>query len=671
MRCSAARARALFLYLPFFLLFFLFLQAANAQGEFYDYDFYDDDYFFEFTGVSGITIVATRQTSQQMDVIEREEIEQRGAKDLASLLQETLSLNIVRYGGHGNQTNIHMRGYSSRRVAFLIDGIPANSAIDGGFDINQIDLSSIERIEVIYGGSDTKFNVSGAMGGVINIITVRRQEPGWRFRSSISNTSSIPGEYIDRLGVRQSPHWGDLFDAQNITLSAAYGAERFSFRGGLFANRAGNHFLFRDFVNIRRRMDNNEVWDAGVNASFVWDLGSFSRLIATSNFFYADRNLPTSGFSDLFGVQESFNSRQTLMLEMPRAFHDDFATEVSLSWNFGRMDYTTPAGALSRHYQNSISLINRWAWYSGERLTLRSGYDYRFIHLDSTEMGTPSRHDGGVYITAEFRPQRQFQIIPSVKAVFTSHTPETRESQNMTLVPKLGLLWNVTDSLLLRNNYFRSFKFPEFQDLYWGINSNPDLYPEDGFGADIGAVWNLNRHLTLESTFFSQWMRNSIHWSTEGAGVWRPENVGQALFFGLNNSIGFNKPVSIGPVRQITASLSYNYLRSYLLSFGHTFASNKRIPYNPEHTIGGSLRFYWGSGSLLISGHYEGVRFEDRANLNALDPYFLLNAAVNQRITGNITAFGSLRNILNTSYELFYRYPMPGTSLTLGMRMEF
>ena len=648
---------------------------------YYDEDFFEDEFFPVLEEEAGLSIVGTRQSSQQMAVVDRVDIEQRGAGDLASLLQEAFSLNIAQYGPYGSQTSVHLRGYSSKRIAFLIDGVPANSVMDGGFDINQIDINSIERIEVIYGGSDSKFNVSGAMGGVINIITVKRQDPGWRFSGSVSNTSTMPGEYRDHNGERESPHWEDFFDTQSITFSTAYGSDGFSVRGSVFANRAANHFVYTDHFSHLRRKENNEVWDAGANASFVWELIDLNKLIATTNFYYGNKNIPISGFSSIFGAQEEFSSRQTIMLDMPHAFHDDLAAEAALSWHFARLDYVSPAvmGELvplnfSRHDQNSLSVINRWAWCPGERLTLRSGFDYRFIQLDSTEIGNRSRHDGGVYLTAELKPVWQFQIIPSVKLALTNAGPI-----NITAIPKLGLLWNVTDFLIFKNNYFRCFKFPEFEELYWtggGGFGNPDLRPEDGWGGDIGAEWSLNRlplafGLTLESVFFTQWMKDSIHWYSGSSGVWRPENAGEALFFGLDNSVHFKIPVSLGPVKQISPSFTYKYLHSYLLSFGYTFTSNNRIPYNPVHTIGCDLDISWESGSVIISAHYESVRYHDRANLIELEPQLLLNATVNQAITENTEAFASLRNILNTSYESFYAYPMPGITLTLGMRVQF
>jgi vitamin B12 transporter len=240
-------------------------------------------------------------------------------------------------------------------------------------------------------------------------------------------------------------------------------------------------------------------------------------------------------------------------------------------------------------------------------------------------------------------------------------------------------MWDINDSFTVKNNYFRSFRFPEFEELYWSGGTgagNPDLKPENGWGGDFGAEWRYNRLLVLDSVFFAQWLSDSIHWYAGPGGRWRPENVGKSMYFGLDNNIGLDIPVSIGPVTKISPSLSYKYLRSYLLGFGYTFASNIRIPYNPQHIIGGSLDISWGTastkqGSLLLSGHYEGLRYTDRANLTKLEPYFLLNATVNQEITRNITAFASLRNILNQSYESYSDYPMPGINLTIGMRLRF
>jgi len=659
---AKSRVAKMFVALALLIFFHLSLFADNM----YDDGLWDDSLWFEDD--VGITITGTVQTTQHMEVITREDIERRGATDIADLLQETLGVNVIRYGPRGNQVGISMRGFDSRRVAFLINGIPASSPLDGGFDIFQIDPASIERIEVIYGGSDSRFNVSRALGGVINIVTIGRQEPGLRIGASVSNASALPGRYRGRDGQTHGPHLRDLFDSQNVSLSLTRGGDMLSVMANGFFNRSENHFLFEDFVGFTRRKDNNEMWDTGGAVSLIWQLPGLTRLISSSQFYYADKNIPTSGFSAHYSELADIIGRQSFMLEIPRAFHDDVATEASLTWNTNRRDFTDAGGAFSRHDQNSVLIINRWSWYANEAVTLRSGFDYTFTHLDSTEMGSRSRHDGGISLVTEVRLGNRFFVVPSITAAITSGG-----TTEVVPVPKLGFLWNINDTLTLRNNYFRSFKFPDFQDLYWvggaSFSGNPDLLPQDGVGGDLGLAWNPDRRFRWENVFFAQWTRNSVHWF-ETAGTWRPENVGTAAFLGLSSSARFEVPVSLGPVERIVASVSYHYLRSHLMAFGFTFADDQRIPYTPMHTVGLSLDFPWETGSFIISGHFEGTRYADRANLIALEPYFLLNASYSQRIGQNLTFFGSLRNILNQSYESFAGHPMPGISLTLGLRLN-
>jgi len=648
------------------LALLVFFQLSLFADDMYDDDLWDD--FLWFEDDVGITITGTIQTTQHMEVITREDIERRGATDLADILQETLGANVTRYGPRGNQAGISMRGFDVRRVAFLINGVPANSPLDNRFDIFQIDPASIERIEVIHGGSDSRFNVSGALGGVINIITIGRQEPGLRIGASISNTSALPGRYFGRDGEIHGPHTRDLLDAQNVSLSLARGGDMLSVMANVFFNRAENHFLFVDSLGFSRRKDNNEMWDTGATVSLAWQLPGLARLISSSHFYYADKNIPTSGFSMFYGELIDMIGRQSLMLEMPRAFHDNLATEASLTWSANRRDFTDAGGAFSRHDQHTVMMINRWSWYASDALTFRGGLSYNFTRLDSTDMGTRGRHDGGVSLATEIRLGERFFVVPSIMAAMTSGA-----TTEVVPVPKLGLLWNITDTLTLRNNYFRSFKFPVFEDLYWsegaGFSGNPDLLPQDGVGGDLGLEWNPGRRFRWENVFFAQWTRNSVHWF-QTAGFWRPENVGTAAFIGLSSSARFEVPVPLGPVDRIVASLSYHYLRSHLMAFGFSFADDQRIPYTPMHTVSLSLDFPWETGSFVVSGHFEGTRFADRENRIALEPYFLLNASYSQRIGQNLTLFGSLRNILNQSYESFHGHPMPGISMTLGLRLN-
>jgi vitamin B12 transporter len=89
------------------------------------------------------------------------------------------------------------------------------------------------------------------------------------------------------------------------------------------------------------------------------------------------------------------------------------------------------------------------------------------------------------------------------------------------------------------------------------------------------------------------------------------------------------------------------------------------------HILGVSLEIPWRTGSLLINGHYEGLRYTETLNIRRLDPHFILNISLNQRIHEYLKLFAVLRNVLNQSYVSMLDYPMPGLTITVGMRMNF
>jgi vitamin B12 transporter len=629
-----------------------------------------DEYLPLMEDEGGLTVVGTRDSVQQMKTITKEDIERAQAPDLAALLQETLGIGVVRRGGYGNAAEISMRGFDSDRIAFLINGIPANSARSGDFEISQIDINSIERVEVIYGGSDSKYNVSGALGGVINIITIKEHGRGLSLKAGLSNLSTPPGKYYERDGGQEGAHWEDLADAQNINFSGNYSAETFSASAGVFANRAANHFLYQDkYFDKTRRKTDNETMDAGASASFIKNFANLSKLIFSGDVYSGNKNIPVSAYAGTHGKQIDFYTRQNIMLDAP-AFMDKIALEASFSHNWETMGYEPPVGKSSFHDEHTIMAVNRWKWDILSGLTARAGWDYRYITLDSTDIGKRDQNDGGLYIICELSPTEKILIAPSVKAVFNSSG-----GFSIVPVPKLGVAWFAAQNLTIKNNYFRSFKYPAFNDLYWPAQGeyegNPDLKPEDGWGADLGASFKY-KIFNMDASVFAQYTKDSIHWASNG-GIWRPSNVGAAVFLGFDGKISIDIPLAKGLFNKIRPSFSYQFMLDRLLSYGYNFADEKRIPYMPDVKFVFSIDIPWKSGAMFVSANYEGKRYTDTANSPsaALEPVFTLNLNVNQKINDNLALFCGIRNLLNSSYESFADYPAPGVNITLGARINF
>ncbi len=103
-------------------------------------------------------------------VINKETIQRSAAADVADLLRWYAGIEMARTGGVGQQTSAFIRGANSNHTAVLINGIKMNSSTTGAPALETINLSAIERIEVVKGPRSTVYG-SEALGGVINIIT--------------------------------------------------------------------------------------------------------------------------------------------------------------------------------------------------------------------------------------------------------------------------------------------------------------------------------------------------------------------------------------------------------------------------------------------------------------------------------------------------------------------
>ena len=121
------------------------------------------------------------------------------ARSLDDALELLPGVN-VRTGGNGNP-RIDVRGYRTRHVKLLLNGVPFGNTFDGQFDPTLLPSESIARIKLTTGASSTLYG-DGAVGAVINVIT-RQAELG--------QTATTHAEYGsgDYHRVHGSYAWGD------------------------------------------------------------------------------------------------------------------------------------------------------------------------------------------------------------------------------------------------------------------------------------------------------------------------------------------------------------------------------------------------------------------------------------------------------------------------------
>lgn len=126
------------------------------------------------TMLDTMTVVGTRTETSVRDnpasvsVIDREQIEKRGADSVAELLRDVPGVSVVDTAVAGMK-RIRIRGEQSNRVVILVDGQEMTDQSSYGAPF-LIDPSNIERIEVVRGPASVLYGAK-AIGGVVNVIT--------------------------------------------------------------------------------------------------------------------------------------------------------------------------------------------------------------------------------------------------------------------------------------------------------------------------------------------------------------------------------------------------------------------------------------------------------------------------------------------------------------------
>ena len=133
-----------------------------------------------------VVVTATRNAKSadevfaDVDIITQEDIRNSSANNIDDILRGLGGVDIRRPSSMGitSPLNINIRGVGgSKRVMLMMDGVPLNSALTGMVQPNQIQLSSIDKVEVVKGAFSSLYG-SNAMGGVINIISKKRKTDG-------------------------------------------------------------------------------------------------------------------------------------------------------------------------------------------------------------------------------------------------------------------------------------------------------------------------------------------------------------------------------------------------------------------------------------------------------------------------------------------------------------
>ncbi len=571
---------------------------------------------------------------------------------LDRIVRSSIAAGVESYGGPGSPQLLTLRGSSSEQILLLLNGRRLTTAQGGGLDLSLWPSAWLSEVQIWRSGSPVKWGAE-AIGGIVNLVS--RPDP-----SSRGNVALLLGS--DMLA--------------RVDVASRFGTEEAGCHIALRGVTSSGDFSYEDDKrSISLRRVNAQSSDIGFVIVGSAEMGSAD---LHGNLWLHKRSRGAPGMAE-FPTPDARLEDNAYLAEA--GFRWEPSGHYTGDWqgyfNWLHRRYFNPMPvyyAEDSHRNLAAGIIHHSQLRCFEGLSISAGGEARLDHLNSTTDGKQRQFRGSVYTESQlsFGGKEENHAHLTVNSGLRFEWTEKRSRQ---FCPSVTAKWHVIDKrMFLRAGCGRSYRIPDFDDLFWPQTANavgnPDLQPERSLQTDFGLIcYPLVSRLRLATTVYRRLVQDLIEWAPGAMGCWRPHNVGTADFTGLELESNLIVP-SIGLVDLFEIEANYNYLRS-IDRTGQRNREGNQLIRRPRHRLNTTVSVQSGRCRLLSRWHYVGMRYLTAANTKWLDAYLVGDLELETRVSGGITVFSRLINILNKRYLDIREFPVPGRRWEIGCLVDF
>ncbi|OSZ73672.1 hypothetical protein CAP36_16835 [Chitinophagaceae bacterium IBVUCB2] len=437
---------------------------------------------------------SVKNSVYQVRTISKERIQQQGAAKLQDVLSNELNIRFSQDPATGG-SDITMMGLGGQNVKILLDGVPlvGRQGATNEININQVDINSIERIEIVEGPMSVVYGAD-ALAGVINIITKKAGASKFSVTARV-HEETIGKEYSWEQGIH------------NQYVGLAWKHKKWEIGGGFGHNYFGG---WKDTATDRELVWHNK--DQLLANGFVgYNTGKFNlryRFDGLDEVIYNPGNFlidyPQAG--DKLAFDQEYLSRRVMQqLQGSYVINNDLLFQAQASYtDYSRQVYstnvsqTTKQVTLAAAKDQSLDKIKGFNFRAttfyklSSLISFQPGVD---INLESGEgqrlkEGNNEVNDYAFFLTSEITPSTKVSIRPGIRVIRNSVYDAPP------LIPSINTKFVLANNLDFRLSYARGFRSPSLRELYFNffdanhqIVGNPDLKAETSHSFNGSLTW--------------------------------------------------------------------------------------------------------------------------------------------------------------------------------------
>lgn len=586
------------------------------------------------------------EASRTIEVIPLTQIEQAPVQSINDLLNYLATVDVVQRGGHGVQTDLSIRGSSLDQVAILLNGINLSNAQTGHFALDfPINISDIERIEVLYGPSALVYGASAFSGG-INIITKKDAEERlfaqveWgmhKYRSLETRGALEVGNTVNSLSVGYKSSDGYIDNS--------------------------DYDIYNLLWQTRLKLTNLNKID--------FQLGYNDKKFGANTFYtaaYPDQYEETSSYLATAKGEFGRELKFTPSVYWNR-HHDQFdlVRNTTTGQNFHRLD--TYGANFTLSYKTKIgdfAIMSELR--KDEIMSTKLGKPMVEAHRKYTMYDARTNWDTGLEYSLKLS-----QITASVGLMLNNNS---FESSKYRLLPSASLAYMPTKSLKIYSSWSKSIRLPTFTDLYYTTETHTAddaLRPEKTQSLEFGINYK-HKMISTHLVGFASWGRNMIDWvkNDPSEAKWQSWNHSKINTKGVEAGIKFDLTHlthALGDDAHL--KVDYSYItqdldtKSMISLYSLNYLKHK-VVVNLHHNIYKGLSVDWFFRLQNRNGSY--IEYVDNkpGKAKKYPTFSMLDLKLNYKID-NLNFHVNLNNIYDTDYYDLGNIPQSGFWLIGGL----
>ncbi|WP_434353435.1 TonB-dependent receptor [Psychrobacter sp. HD31] len=562
-----------------------------------------------------ITVTSTRAPSKVSDVIaqttviDEQDLQRYQGKTVLDVLKSQAGFNVKQDGGLGTSSNFYLRGYDSKQVLVLIDGVPYQSATLGTPALNLLSIAQVSRIEILHGASGSSIYGANAMGGVIQIFTKGNDITGNEDYSNAQITAGYGSN--DHFMVGATGQYADadtkLSAGLNHTKTNGFNAVK---KGSNKVDDNDGFTLYGAHLAASQKLSNN--LSAGLNAYYNQSETEY------------DAN-PWKQPPYPYSYSDQKNGAANVYIE----YKDDLATtrftqgysmDYSTAYADGNNDKT--GSQFNTLIQNSRVDSNVKV---GENSILIAGAEYNSQKVNADTAYTKNKRNTKSVFAG-------YQLAGDVWDLQANYRNANDSQYGSNNTYNIGAAVKPVEGLRIGAAYSTGFRAPTFNELYWPSFGNPNLEPETSRNTEVFVEYG-NQNQRTRLTGYENNIENLI------AGG---KNINKADVKGISLTSDWN-------VNNVLFGAGYDYIDSENLDEKN---KGNQLFYRPEHKGVAYVGYEGNNFDTRLEAQYVGEHYTDVSNTTKLDDYTLVNISGNYYVNDSLSIGLRVNNVTDEEYTI-------------------